>query len=509
MSANPAPGIALDNWSVRFGATTALDQVSTEFPGGTVTALLGENGSGKSTLIKVLSGLYTPSRGATLTVTGAAHALPTTGERIASAGIRFLHQDLGLVGSMTVAENIALGNRYGTAVLGRIRPSTVVRRAREAMSIIGVDLDPDASIDSLHPSQRTLCALARAYGQPLADGEAVHALILDEPSATLDPVDTHVLHRVVRRAAASGTAVVVVTHRLDEVVSLADRIVVLRHGRLVEDAPLGNRSVSDLAAVVLGAAAAARRPNPTPLSHSEVRLRLTGVVTDSLAGLDLDVRAGEVVGVAGLLGDGTEDLSAVLAGRTIRSGSILVEDKPAKSLVHAGVVTVPADRRRAGVVPALSVAENIALASHRKLGLLRRIDPRVDDREARTWIAALDIRPADPSAPVASLSGGNQQKVSLAKALASSPRVLVLNEPTQGVDVGARRDISDAIDAATGDGLAVVLITSDHEELLELSDRILVLHRGVVGASFARGELTGASLLEALSDPTLSKEGTR
>ena len=483
------PRVAFKHLTKVFSATIALDDVSFEIGAGRIHALLGANGAGKSTLIKVLAGFHRSDGG----------TIELDGEEVrgAAADVSFIHQDLALVESATVAENIALTRGFPRR-LGLIDWKRLHSHAETAMSAIGSGIPVTAHVADLTRAEQSMVAIARAVA---AD---CRMLVLDEPTASLQDDDVRSLFRVVRRLVATGVSVLYVTHHLNEVFELADRVSVMRDGRLVADGDIGDFDHADLVRLIVGSdlATSAPRAVPTTTTSREV-LRLGGVRLADRAPLwDLVLRRGEVVGLAGLRGAGQELLGRGLAGvEPLDVRTCHVDGEPTSVDALAALVGFASSRREAeGLAMTLTVRENMYL-NPRLLGQspLSRVTPRRERARASVLGAAVHLRPNSPDAVVATLSGGNQQKVVLARWLSANRRVLVLDEPTMGIDIGARAEIYELVRAATADGLTVVVVSSDFEELAVLCRRVLVLDRGRLAGELTGSDVTQDSILHLAS----------
>lgn len=482
-----------------FADTRALVGVSLEARHGEILALLGGNGSGKSTAIKVLAGVHAADPGGQVEINGAVRPLDDwDAHRAREAGIRFVHQDMGVFPELSVAENLALGHGYPTAV-GRIRWRELRRDARRALDRYGLDVPETALLGTLRPADRAMVAVARAL-QDTEEGSG-DVLVLDEPTASLPAAEVEVLMSALRRYADAGRAIVVVTHRLDEVRAWADRVVVLRDGRNVGERRVAEVSDDDLIELITGRPVDALYPEEHAGSGTEVVLRVRGVSAGPLRGVDLDVHDREIVGVAGLLGSGRSELLRGLFGTYPIEGTVELAGRPhrprdARRAMAAGVAYVPEDRAADGAFGDLSVRHNLSAAVVRRYwsrGRLQHAQERVD---ARRLVRDFGVKTASVDVPLATLSGGNQQKVVLARWLRRDPSLLLLDEPTQGVDVGARADIYRFIRDAADAGTAVVVVSSDFEELAGLCDRVLVLRDGVIAAEVSGQQLTAHRLTE-------------
>ncbi|WP_314244967.1 sugar ABC transporter ATP-binding protein [Streptomyces kutzneri] len=499
-----APLVRLRGLSKRFGGTLALDSVDLDIRRGSVLALLGPNGAGKSTLIKVLAGVHRADTGE---VTVAGHPL---GSHAATRNMSFIHQDLGLVPWMTVAENIALGAGYPRR-RGLISWQRTRERCDEALRIVAGHLDADARIARLGPAERSLVAIARALAT------RAELIVLDEPTATLPAADCARLFDVLHTLRDHGHGILYVSHRLDEVYRVADTFAVLRDGRLVDRGPLAGHSPDRLVHAIVGHAPAGRAPVTPPPAGAPL-LSLARVRTVSTGEVSLDLRAGEILGMVGLTGAGHMELGRALAGALpILGGQVLLDGRPyhprtVHSALDSGVGFVAANRQEEGCAADLTVRENF-LANPRAAGTpaAHWIGPRRERAEATDLIDRFSVHPRDSEVPIATLSGGNQQKVMVGRWLRGHLRLLVLEEPTAGVDVGAKATIHRLLDDALAPGLAVLLISTDFEEVADVCHRALVFVRGTVstelsGAALTVAELTRtASAMPAITGPTTDR----
>ncbi|MFF3457154.1 sugar ABC transporter ATP-binding protein [Streptomyces sp. NPDC002730] len=476
------PLVRIRGLSKRFGGTLALASVDLDIHGGSVLALLGPNGAGKSTLIKVLAGVHRADEGE---VTVAGHSL---GSAAATRKMSFIHQDLGLVEWMTVAENIALGTGYPRR-RGLVSWRQTRERCAEALRIVAGHLDADARIADLAPAERSLVAIARALAT------RAELFILDEPTATLPAADCARLFDVLHALRDRGHGILYVSHRLDEVYKVADTFAVLRDGHLVSQGPLAVHSPARLVHDIVGRELAGHRTATTPATAPPV-LSLDSVRTQYTGPVSLELRAGEILGTVGLTGAGHMDLGRALAGtRPILGGRALLDGRPYQprtvaAALDSGVGFVAGNRQEEGCAAELTVRENF-LANPRAAGVpaWHWISPRRERAEATALIDRFSVQPRDCEVPIATLSGGNQQKIMVGRWLRGSLRLLILEEPTASVDVGAKAAIYRLLDDALAAGLAVLLISTDFEEVATVCHRALVFARGTVTA-----ELTGEAL---------------
>jgi ribose transport system ATP-binding protein len=489
-----APLLSIRGLRKRFGGTLALADVDLDVHSGSVLALLGHNGAGKSTVIKILAGVHRADAGQ---VTVAGRPL---GAEAASAQMSFIHQDLGLVEWMTVAENVALGTGYPRRG-GLVSWRETRRRCEQALAIVAGHLDPDAPVADLTRAERSLVAIARALSTQAG------IIVLDEPTASLPAADCARLFGVLHTLRERGHGIVYVSHRLDEVYQVADRFAVLRDGHLISKGRLADYPPAAMVRDIVGHEPETHRPPQGPKAAAETTvLYLTGVTTPGAGPVDLELRAGEVLGMVGLTGAGHMELGRALAGaRPLLNGEVLLDGKPycpgsVSSAVEAGIGFVTSNRQEEGCALELTVRENF-LANPRSDGrsAFSWINPRRERSEAASLIERFKVKPANSEAPIATLSGGNQQKIMIGRWLRISRRVLILEEPTAGVDVGARAEIYRLLDDALACGLAVLLISTDFEEVADICHRALVFVRGTVTAELSVADLNVTNLTHAAS----------
>ncbi|MEV6701737.1 sugar ABC transporter ATP-binding protein [Streptomyces sp. NPDC051453] len=482
--------------SKSFPGVRALDGVDLTLHAGEVHALIGENGAGKSTLIKVLTGVYRPDAG-DITFQGSPVSFATPLEA-QHAGISTIYQEVNLIPLLSVARNLFLGreprNRFGLLDFGRMH-----REAEKTLRAYGVRVDVRQPLRTLGVGAQQMVALARAVA---TDARVV---IMDEPTSSLEPREVETLFEVIRRLRADGIAVIYVSHRLDELYAMCDTVTVLRDGCRVHTGPLADLDRLTLVSTMLGRDLGEVRSEGLTkftgdhhAAGSEPVLSANDLtVPHKLHGVSLDIRPGEVVGLGGLLGSGrTETAKAISGALASKAGSVTVAGVPLRAgstpaAIRAGISLLPEDRKSEGIVPGLSVRENIALAALPRLSRFGLVSEAQVDKIVDTFVKRLRIKASSPYQKVGELSGGNQQKVLLARWLAMNPKVLLLDEPTRGIDVGAKAEVQKLVDELAEDGLGVLLISSDLEELIEGSDRVVVLKDGAVV-----GELTGDDVTE-------------
>lgn len=475
-----------------FPGLRALDRVSMEVRAGEILALLGQNGSGKSTLVKILAGVYTAD-------SGEVRMGRKSGE--SADLLHFIHQDLGLIQTLSTVENLAIGQGR-SAALRPLQHRSEREHARALIGRFGADFDVRKAVGRLTPAQRSIVAIARAM-DGWTDPNSV--LVLDEPTAALHGQEVGVLFTAVREAARAGAGIIFISHRLEEVIELADRVVVLRDGRLVTDTATASLSTGRLAELIVGRQVHAGQRNPAAvLAHTaQPGLSVRGLSGASLRPFDLDVWPGEVVGIGGNIGSGREDVAGLIFGAVPRDGGTIqvagrrLESSPRKS-VRAGMALVPANRHLHGAVMTHDVVENLTLPELRSLSAGGvHLSKRREFAEASSWAERVGVVPNLPRRPLRLFSGGNQQKVVVGRWLRISPAVLVVEEPTQGVDVGSSESIRALIVDAALRGAAVLVSSSDNGDLMRMCSRVLVLRDGLVAA-----ELHG----DALTDQRLTQE---
>jgi rhamnose transport system ATP-binding protein len=484
-----------------YAGVQALKRASLELRAGEVHALVGENGAGKSTLIKILTGAVQPDSGEiSLDGRSLERLTPASAK---SLGIAAIYQQPALFGELTVAENIALGIER-TGRWGRVDWRARHRRAEELLGRVGARIDPEIDAGELSMPQQQLVEIARALG---ADARV---LILDEPTASLSKEDTDNLFRVVRELREQGVGMIYISHRLEELPVIADRVTVLRDGNTIATRDMTDVNREQLIGMMVGRELASVFPKRTvPLGDTVLELRGVGCRASGVSGIDLTVRAGEIVGLSGLVGAGRSELARTIFGLTPADrGEILVRGKPvrigspADAIAH-GIAYVPEDRRRHGVVLEMPVSENVTLAALGNLTRFGALDFRRERELAADYTRRLGVKTASIRSLVSTLSGGNQQKVALSRWLLTKPTLLVLDEPTQGIDVGAKSEIHELMTELAEQGVAILMISSELPEILGMSDRIAVMHGRTIVSVLDRAEATPERVLaRALGERT-------
>jgi ribose transport system ATP-binding protein len=485
-------GLTVRGVSKRFDATQALDSIDLDVAPGEVVALLGENGAGKSTLSNIIAGTFAPDTGS-MTWRGRPYAPAEPGDAIA-AGIGMIHQELRLLPDLSVAENVFIGRWPMQG--GRVDRDEMNRRAAEQLQRLGLDIAPTRTVRSLRVAAQQQVEIAKALTLN------ARLLLLDEPTAALGAEETEHLFERIDQLRAEGVSFIYVSHRLDEIARIADRVVVLRDGRWVASHDSAQVPVAQLIQDMVGRNLDRLFPDTGSAGSDEV-LRVDGLTSAAGAFRDVSfaVRTGEILGIAGIVGAGRTELVRAIAGAdAVASGSVHVDGKPLRlgdplAAIRAGVVLVPEDRKAQGIVLDMPIADNIAVCNLDRLAEGGWVKPGRVREVAKAAIDKLQVKGA-PDQHVRALSGGNQQKVVIAKWLERQPRVIILDEPTRGIDMGARAAIYEVIAELAGAGMAVIVVSSELEEVLGLSHRVMVLSRGEQRGVLERGEVTDHAVME-------------
>jgi ribose transport system ATP-binding protein len=504
-AATDAP-LALEfrNLSKTFGGQKALSGVNFQLRHAEVHGLLGQNGSGKSTLIKVLAGYHAPEPGSELYVAGRRVPLPLAPGRFRALGISFVHQNLGLMPSLTVVENLLIG-RIAASNSVAVSWRREARGTRDLFRRYGLAIDPGATVGKLSAVERALLAIVRAVEEMrgFAQASAHGVLVLDEPTPFLPRQDVEQLFALIRTVVGAGAAVVFVSHDVDEVLQITDRATVLRDGRVAGTIETPQATKENLVRLIIGRALAPAVRGAAPAGAAAGTVAVEALHGPFIDGLSLRIGPGEIVGLTGLLGSGYEQVPYLLygatpaaAGRLVVAGAAhdLTRFTPAKAMAR-GIVLIPGDRAGAGVIGTLPIVDNVTMPVLGRFGAWRLARRRML-RAAAELGRRFDVTPNRPALPISALSGGNAQKVVLGKWLQVEPRLLLLDEPTQGVDVGARFKVFEAIRAAATGGAAVLCASSDYEQLASLCDRVLILSRGRIATELAGADLSKESIAE-------------
>lgn len=498
------PILSLQHIIKRFGSHTAVNDVSLDIYPGEIVALLGENGAGKSTLIKILAGIYDRDEGEILfhnQKIQSAHAL----EKGNKKPIAFIHQDLGLIEWMTIAENMAFVMGFPRR-LGLIDWAKVREQSQKALDFVGIKLSADTRVFDLSRTEKALLAIARAI--------AVNAeiLVLDEPTASLPASDVEHLFTVLNRLRDQGVGMIYVTHRLDEVIAISDRILVMRDGFPVAEGQTNLYDVKGLVKAIVGEESRGRQRVDLPIGTPEI-LSLENVVVGDTGPVNFKLHKGEMIALAGLRGAGQEEIGRLLFGeRILDKGEIRLDKQPysakdPQDAIHKGIALVAGDRTRESVFMSMTTSENLfinpALSGH---SALKRYSRREEWGESWYKFQLFDIRPKNLFIDASALSGGNQQKIVLARWMHLNTPILILEDPTAGVDVGARAEIYDLLNKALAEGIAIIVISTDFEEIAHLCNRALVFNRGEIAGELINEDVSFANLL-ALASDSKSKQG--
>ncbi len=486
--------------SKTFPGQVALDGFDIVLGAGRTHALVGQNGSGKSTFIKILAGYHQPDAGAHAELAG--QPLRLGDARAAQvAGVRFVHQDLGLVHGLSAVENISMGVGYTTRRSGRIDWRADTIRANEGLEALDFnDIDVTVPVGLLAPAQRTAVAVVRAlHGWE----QYAHLLVLDEPTASLPGADVERLFAAIRRLKDRGIAILYISHHINEVFEIADDVTILRDGRRVATEATAALDHDRLIELMIGHKLERAQHGSQAQVGSAAGLHVSGLAGGAIRHLDLSVQPGEIVGVAGITGSGREAVAPLITGQTpsdagavIVAGTHVANHDPGAA-IRAGMAFVPADRGSRGIIPLASVVHNLTLANVRRNWRRGRLRHRDEFTECSEWIDRLTIRTPGPATPIAALSGGNQQKVLFGRSLRLNPMVLVLDEPTSGIDVAAKEQILKMIDQAAQDGAAVLVVSTDTDELVRVAHRIIIIVDGVIVDQLTGTDMTAENVERA------------
>ena len=497
MAQEDAALLELRGLTKSFAGVRVLSSVDLAVRAGEVHALIGQNGSGKSTLIKIVSGYHAPDSGQ-VWMRGEPIALPIKPGDAARLGLRFLHQDVGVVRTLTVLENLRVG-RYRATRFGRLNWRAERRTAQRILSEVGLNVDPDVAVRDVPAAERALIGFARAIQD--MDHERGEVLILDEPTAFLPGPSVEKIFAAIREVARRGSAVIFVSHRLDEVMQISDRVSILRDGRRIETVARAQTSKRRLVSDMLGRDLDVLYPQKAVAKGRPV------LVAENLSGriardVSFAVHEGEILGLTGLLGMGHDEIPYLVFGAerpssgSVTMGGRKLDNLTPRKAVEAGMAFLPADRQRQSGIPKATLIENLSMTSGRQFVRYGRLSHCLERAAVERLLNQFDVRPAHPDRMLTTLSGGNQQKALLGKWLQNRPSLLLLHEPTQGVDIGSRKQILQIIAQVAGGGGAVVIASAEYEELANLCHRVLIFRGGEIASELVGVDLTEARIAE-------------
>lgn len=494
------PLLSLHGAAKTFGPVVALADGTIDLRAGEIHALVGENGAGKSTLVKILAGLHHPDAG-DFRVEGRAVSFRSVADSKA-AGISVIYQEPTLFPDLTVAENIFVG-RQPRGRLGLISRTAMRRAASDLFARLGVPIDPDRPAEGLSIADQQIIEIAKAIS---IDAKV---LIMDEPTAALSGVEVERLFSVARALRDNGSGILFISHRFDEIFALTDRITVMRDGRYIGSHDTSATTVEQIVREMVGRDIDQLFPKQEA-EQGDVVLEVSGLTRAGVfRDIDLQVRSGEIVGLAGLVGAGRTEVARAVFGIDpydeghVHLGGVALPSGHPQAAIDAGVGFVPEDRRKQGLVMELSVARNVTLTLRNALSRAGLIDPRAEHRAAEEWTTRLQVKTGSPEYPVSTLSGGNQQKVVLAKWLATEPRLLIVDEPTRGIDVGTKAEVHRLISDLAGRGIAILMISSELPEVLGMADRVIVMREGRITGRFDRADATPERVMHAATADSL------
>lgn len=498
MSSYPI-AVQVHGLSKNYGSTRALDNIDIEVERGTIHALLGGNGSGKSTLIRILAGVEKASSGSI----GLGQVTYSAGEFSTSASashdVHVLHQHSSTFPTLTVAENLSLGRGFERGVAGSISWSRVRERARAVLARFEIDADPDQALEELRPATQMMVAIARALQDQENSSEGI--LILDEPTASLSAPEVLRLSDALRRFAAAGQTIIIVTHRLEEVMDLADAVTILRDGKVA--GRLSRHEISHENLVLLISGGGALDLRALPPHSSEILLQIDDLTVGPLKGISFKARKGEILGIAGLVGSGRSTLLRSIFGirqrdgGTIRLDGVDVRTAGPNAAMAQGIAYVPEDRIADALLPGLTIANNMSIARIREYWERFRINRQRERDDANLLADRVGLKPRNVDLQINQLSGGNQQKAIMSRWLARNPKLLLLDEPSQGVDIGARADIHGLIADVASRGATAIIVSSDFAELATFCHRVIVLNAGRIVTELAGSDLSSKRLHDA------------
>ena len=488
----------MQNISKHFPGVQALSKVTFDLRKGEVHALVGENGAGKSTLIKILSGIYHPDsgqiiyKGNPIIINNPKHAI--------ELGISTIYQELNLCQNLTVAENIFLGNEYTKTFLGYLQDNEIIKKSKKYLDLLGEEINPKAIVSTLTVAQQQVVEIAKALA---AESEII---IMDEPTASLTLLETRNLFQIIRKLKEQGRSIIYISHRLKEVFDISDRVTVLRDGKLTGSKFTKDLSYNEIVKMMVGRAIENKYVATKTRNLSKVSKKLLEVKDLTrkpvFKNINFTLHAGEILGFSGLVGSGRTELARAIFGLDkYEKGKILIEGQEkkiveTKDAINNGIGLVPEDRKRGGVFLNFSIRENISISYLDRLSICGYILEKNEKKLVSKYIKQLDIKPGNSEVKVLNMSGGNQQKVAIAKWLATNPKILIMDEPTRGIDIGAKSEIYHLIRDLAKQGKGIIIISSELPEILSLSDRILVMNKGEIVGEFANKDATEEKIME-------------
>ena len=494
MTENDGIVLKMENITKTFPGVIALEDVSIELHKGEVLGILGENGAGKSTLIKILSGNYIKDSGS-IYVDGNKFEIKSPSEAMAS-GIRVIYQELNTLNNLTVAENIFIGEQLVKGLFKIVDWKAMTKKAEEILSSLNVVLDPNTVIGDLSISEKQIVEIAQAISKD------AKILVMDEPTAALSEEETQSLFKIIATLKSRGVSIIYISHRLKEIFQITDRVVVLRDGKKVESLKTKDTNANELVTLMVGRDIKEMYPKrEVPIGSTVMEVK--NLTADGFKDISFKLKKGEILGIFGLLGSGRTSLVKALFGANkIKSGEILINGKKVvikspKMARDEKMGLVPLDRKIEGLALHMGVKENITLANIEDLGKGFLIAKQLENKKAQKWIEEMGIKTPTIDQEVNSLSGGNQQKVVLAKWLESGSKIIILNEPTRGIDVGAKIEIYKLMQNLCENGSAVIMVSSELPEILSIADRILVMSKGKLTAQYSKKEATEENLLQS------------
>ena len=490
--ADVPPILSAHRISKSFGEIPVLFSIDFDVRPGEVHAIIGENGAGKSTLIKILSGIEQPTSGS-ITYDGRTVVLPPNGEA-ASMGIVVIHQELLLAEHLSVSDSIFLGRELRSGPF--LRLAEMRRQTRAILDLLHVDIDPDARINTLSVADKQMVEIAKAISRD------ARVIIMDEPTSVLSVAETQTLFEQIRRLTAKGVAVIFISHKLDEIMELADRVTVLRDGQLIATVGTENLTPDSIAQMMVGRELSnLYPPKHEPDVDAEVVLSVRDLAAPGISGISFDLRRGEILGFAGLIGSGRTAVAEAIVGLARKSrGTVAAFGAPAdfpdvSQSVRAGLAYMTKDRKGRGLLLNMGLQPNLTLLTLRKHLRLGFLDGGSEEKALERAVRRFDIRARDPSVRVGQLSGGNQQKLMLGKTMESDPEIVIMDEPTRGIDVGTKQQIYHIIAALAAEGKSIIVISSEMQEVIGLSHRVVVMRQGRMAGVLEGAEITEAEIM--------------